>query len=1046
MSRDSAQLLIEALQRAAGLTLDERRAWLDRTAGDEPRLHSELAALLRDPAPLRTGVLATGGALANEVVRELATRLGLDDGRDLTGRRIGAIRIEALLGEGGMGTVYRGFDTRLERAVAVKTVRHLTPEALARFRDEARLLSGAEHPGICRVYDLLEEPECDFLVLELIDGLPLGRWAEAGHDLAARLAVAEQIAAALDFAHGRGIVHCDLKPDNILVTPSGTAKILDFGIATLVSTGAAAAAEGADEAQGSRPLIGTPGYMSPEQARGEPVEPASDLFALGLILHELVVRRPAYPRNLPREELLGRVRRGETEPLGEMDRDLRELVLSLESPIPSRRPSAAEAAARLASLRAAPQRRRRRRALAALAAAAGLLVVITVLVVVRERLTSARTAAETQRFARQAEEIGWRMAVEELGPRRSLAPVRDELLAQIAGLTARIPQLPDVARPLADSAVGRAALALGDLPRARTHLDAAWAAGARDGALAWSRARLYGRLFFEAQERDRLTRGRAQSSPETEALRREAMAMLAAVGDAADRDAVEAEMALYGGRLDDGLAAVERRLAARPASWSAHLTAARLHRAAAADADRRSDYAAATGELGAARVAASAAVEIARSSPDGWLELCRTAFQEAVAEQLTLYRGSSPAAAIARTACASAAEVAPWSTPAAALRAAVVLLELRRLPDLDAVDRLAREAVAELDGLLRGDADEVLIRGLRAYLRQVAVERRMEAAGESEHLPGLLEDRRALAATEPGNAVAWARYCQALAFAAGTALSRVAPDSESRLAALIEALDEGGRRFPDFAYFQRERQLFAPVLLGTWRLDSGGDCETPFAETASHRAEALTATDPSLPRNVALALDGLTQCRLRDERPVGEHYLDALAVGARTLELAPEWASSHFGLGWSQLRAAEAQRASGRSPLAHLAAAERSYARGFELEPTRTSYWVELAEGRAIEAAWRLDRGEDPAAALAGARQALARGVAVHGEDRDVARARARLAALEARDLHRRGAPAEKAIAAVRAAIAAARAAGVGAGALRPIERELARAMPLTEP
>lgn len=1042
MSGDTERRLVEVLRRAAALPPDQRRTWIEFTSGGDPRLHAGLEALLRESATLGAGAaLATGAALEGEVARELAARLASQGGRDLTGRQVGSIRLDALLGEGGMGSVYRGFDARLDRAVAVKTVRHPSPEGLARFRDEARLLGGTEHPGICRVYDLLEEPDCDFLVLELIDGLPLGRWAQAGHDLDARLAVAEQLAEALAFAHARGIVHRDLKPDNILVTPDGKARILDFGIATLVRPEATGEAP---ETPDAGRFAGTPGHMSPEQARGEPVGPPSDLFALGLILHELVSGRPAYPRDLPPEELFARARRGETEPLPALDRDLRELIASLENPIPSRRPSAVETAARLAGLRAAPQRRRRRRAVAALAAAAGVLIVVTVLVIIRERLASARTAAESQRFAREAEEIGWRMAVEELAPRRSLAPVRDELLAQIAGLTARIPQLPEVARPLADSAVGRAALALGDLELARTHLDAAWSAGARDGALAWSRARLYGRLFAEAQERERLTRGRAESSPATEALRLEAVAMLAAVGDAADRDAVEAELALYEGRLDDGLAAVERRLAARPASWSAHLTAARLHRAAAAGSDRRSDYAAAAGQLGEARVAASAAVEIARSSPEGWLELCRAAFQEAVADQLTLYRGSSPAAEIARTACASAAEVAPWSTAAAALEATVVLLEVRRLPDLEAVDRLTRDAVAELDGLLHDDADEVLIRGLRAYLRQVAVERRMEAAGESEHLPGLLEDRLALAAAEPGNAVAWARYCQALGFAAGTALSRVAPDSETRLTALIEALDEGGRRFPDFAYFQRERQLFAPVLLGAYRLDSGGDCETPFAETASHRAAALTATDPSLPRNVALALDGLTQCRLRDERPVGEEYLDALAVGAHTLELAPEWASSHFGLGWSQLRAAEALRATGRSPLEHLAAAERAYARGFELEPSRTAYWVELAEGRAIEAAWRLDRSEDPAAALARARQALARGVAAHGEDRDVARARARLAALESRDRLRRGEPTGRALAAARAAIAAARAAGVGEGSLRPIERELERARPIT--
>ncbi|MBZ0102643.1 MAG: serine/threonine protein kinase [Thermoanaerobaculia bacterium] len=356
MSGDTERRLVEVLRRAAALPPDQRRTWIEFTSGGDPRLHAGLEALLRESATLGAGAaLATGAALEGEVARELAARLASQGGRDLTGRQVGSIRLDALLGEGGMGSVYRGFDARLDRAVAVKTVRHPSPEGLARFRDEARLLGGTEHPGICRVYDLLEEPDCDFLVLELIDGLPLGRWAQAGHDLDARLAVAEQLAEALAFAHARGIVHRDLKPDNILVTPDGKARILDFGIATLVRPEATGEAP---ETPDAGRFAGTPGHMSPEQARGEPVGPPSDLFALGLILHELVSGRPAYPRDLPPEELFARARRGETEPLPALDRDLRELIASLENPIPSRRPSAVETAARLAGLRAAPQRRR----------------------------------------------------------------------------------------------------------------------------------------------------------------------------------------------------------------------------------------------------------------------------------------------------------------------------------------------------------------------------------------------------------------------------------------------------------------------------------------------------------------------------------------------------------------------------------------------------------------------------------------------------------------------------------------------------------------
>ena len=1044
MSRAAGQVLAEALHRAAELEPAERRAFLDRTAGDEPRLHAELEALLAEPATSEAGLLGTGGALGGEFLSQLAARIEGDRGIALVGRQVGAIRLDAVIGQGGMGTVYRGFDSRLERAVAVKAVRFPTADSTARFRHEARLLGGAEHPSICRVYELVEAPECDYLVLELIDGVPLGRWAAAGRDLASRLRVVEEIAAALAFAHGRGIVHRDLKPDNILVTPAGGVKILDFGIATLAPQSAAGSSTGASaagESASTRPIVGTLGYMSPEQARGEVVGPASDLFSLGLILQELLGGRPAYPRNLAYGDLLARVRRGETDTPLILGREPRELLASLQNTIPSRRPSAEDAVSRLRELRAAPQRRRLRRALAALASAAAVLVLAAISLVVRERLASARAAAETQQLIRQAEEIGWRMAIEELGPRRNLAPVREQLGREVDELGQQIPRLSPGARPIADLAVGRAAFALGDLERARRHLDAAWAAGQRDGALAWSRGLVYGQLFAEARERERLVAGRAAGpSPATEQLRQESLAMLGAAGDASERDQIESLLATYEGRVDDGLAAVGRLLASRPTAWPAHLTAARLHRAAATDLDRQGDYAGAAKRYMAARLAASAAVEIARSSPAGWLELCRAAFEEALVEQRTLYRGASPAAGVARAACEGAAEVAPWSSRAAALRAAVVLLEMQRESDLTVVDTVARRAVAELSDLLERDPADSTARSFRAAVRQTAVERRLEAGGDTEHLPGLLEDRRRLAADEPGSPVAWARYCQALGIAAGTAVSRGAPDREAQIVALVEALREGGQRFPDHVYFQLEQPLFASILLAMERLDAGGDCETPFAEAAAHQARALAATEPSLPRNVALALDGLTQCRLRDGRPVGESARDALRVAARTLELAPEWASSHFGLGWSLLRAAEVDRAAGRSPLDHLAAAERAYARGFELEASRIAGWPELAEGRAIEAGWHLDRGESPDAALARARSALARGLPVLEGTREAARARALLAALEARDRVRRGEAVDRALAPARLALEAAREAGLGAGGARAIERELALA------
>jgi len=135
---------------------------------------------------------------------------------------IGRIRIDAVLGSGGMGTVYRGFDERLERAVALKRIhadKRRSPALRARFMREARVLSKLDHQNICRIYDVIEAGDADYLVLELIDGVTLReRLASLPREEALRIAV--QIVRVLELAHGQGIVHRDLKPDNVMITPA----------------------------------------------------------------------------------------------------------------------------------------------------------------------------------------------------------------------------------------------------------------------------------------------------------------------------------------------------------------------------------------------------------------------------------------------------------------------------------------------------------------------------------------------------------------------------------------------------------------------------------------------------------------------------------------------------------------------------------------------------------------------------------------------------------------------------------------------------------
>src|SRR4051794_3120899 len=153
---------------------------------------------------------------------------------DLSGRRLGHIRVERILGQGGMGDVYEGFDEKLARRVALKALhrdQRLDDEARARLIREARTLSQLDHPNICRIHDYIEGADADVLVLELIEGRTLQRAIEEGLSRAEKLRISQAIAEVLVVAHRFGIVHRDLKPENVMLTKTGVVKVLDFGLA-----------------------------------------------------------------------------------------------------------------------------------------------------------------------------------------------------------------------------------------------------------------------------------------------------------------------------------------------------------------------------------------------------------------------------------------------------------------------------------------------------------------------------------------------------------------------------------------------------------------------------------------------------------------------------------------------------------------------------------------------------------------------------------------------------------------------------------------------
>ncbi|MFL6230342.1 MAG: protein kinase domain-containing protein [Pyrinomonadaceae bacterium] len=277
-----------------------RDAFIDEASGGDESLRREVASLIASAE-------RAGSFIESPAIKLAAALIAGEQSGSLIGQHVGHYRIVSLLGGGGMGAVYLAEDmSLLDRDVAIKFL-HLRsnadPHSQKRFIREAQAAAELDHPNICAVYEVGRQDDIDFIVMQYVEGETLAtRLERQPMEVCESLAIMTQVVEALAEAHAHHIIHRDIKPQNIMITPRGQVKVLDFGLAKLAPTvGADSVTQTQSRISLPGLVIGTAPYMSPQQAKGEPVDVRSDLFSLGAMLYECVGGEPPFSGATPME-------------------------------------------------------------------------------------------------------------------------------------------------------------------------------------------------------------------------------------------------------------------------------------------------------------------------------------------------------------------------------------------------------------------------------------------------------------------------------------------------------------------------------------------------------------------------------------------------------------------------------------------------------------------------------------------------------------------------------------------------------------------------
>lgn len=938
-------------------TPDERR-WIQALADsgrlDPDRVAALLAELEADEAVLQPTLVAAPPGRAGAVAFPPELRFLRDWPR---------YSVERFLGSGGMGSVYLAFDPQLDRHVALKFLHFNDPTLVVRFQREARAQARVENPNICQIYEVGEVEGRPYIAMQYVDGRSLSELrGRLSTETAARLV--RDVARAVHSAHKTGLIHRDLKPANILVSRDDNGDlhpyVVDFGLA-----------QDQDEAGLTRTglISGTPAYVSPEQARGAPLDRRSDVYSLGVALYELLTESPPFVGPSAAGTLV-QVIQDEPEPLRKrkpsIPRDLETIVLKCLEKEPERRYDSARALAdeldrwlegdpieaRPAGLLyRAGKRLRKNRALAGAAALALLVFAVMAFAVVRTRWQAAERAELAQRFGQRVKEMEASLRYAALLPRHDVTATKQRLRRELETIRGEMRRLGPLADGPGHYALGQGHLALHEDELAREHLERAWKAGERTPEVAAA----LGRVFGSFLEKNLANPGPA-ADPE-QVRRRFRDPALSYLKEAA-RDPEHASLyllgliAYYEGRYGEAVA--RSRQAYRETPWlyeAAEIEARVYMRQAddAAQADRR----------------------------------------EAA---LRLY---DRAGEVYRALLA----VVPSDGP---LYAAECRRRTRRiqlvLKDADLSDEPLRESLRPCDLALEVDPELSEVHTFRAGVRWAQGERKLRYGGDPQpDLAAAIGEARQAIGLNPRDASAYNYVAIAHRLLASWQLSR-GLDPADALRQALQASEEAVRLDPELATHHNSLAL-ACMAVAQDQKRRGIDPRPMLQRAVASYGRALRINPAYLPSrtNLGAAWNHTAEAEMERGQDPTQSLEKAIAEFQRAAELNPDSDAAHNNLGNSHLTLGEYLLARGSDPRQSLERAAGSYRRALDVNPRYAYGPYNLAYTYRLLAQALLERGEDPAPALASARKQADASLRLNPDDADTFLEQGRIELIAAR-------------------------------------------------